>query len=165
MVGKYAGNWYAFRYILSTFTHHTFSMKIKAFYITAMSVLIAAHASAQSRQYTEKDYARSPLWIEMLDDTSANFFEVEKAFETYFKHHELPVSEHDMIGEHAQREKKVGKKEQRKVEEESYLRRQVKKYHRWHEKMLPWVQPDGRILGPTERLAIWQQIKDQNNQK
>jgi hypothetical protein len=140
-------------------------MNIRAFYITSFWLLLSFCASAQSRQYSEKEYAREPLWIGMLDDTLANFFEVEKAFNIYFKHNELPASEHDMIGEHAPRQKTPTKRQQKKIEEDSYLRRQVKKYHRWHEKMLPWVQPDGRILTPAERLAIWQEIKDQNNQK
>lgn len=99
----------------------------------------------------------------MLDDTTANYFEVEKAFNIYFRNNELPESEHDAIGEYREKEKHASKRRQKKVEEESYLRRQVKKYHRWHEKMLPYVQPDGRILTPSERLAIWQEIKDQNH--
>lgn len=146
--------------------HYIFHlMKIRNFYITLGCVLLSLCANAQSPKYTEKDYAREPLWIAMLDDTTANYFEVEKAFNTYFKHNDLPASEHDMIGEYKAREKTPSKKKQIKVEQDSYLRRQVKKYHRWHEKMLPYVQDDGRILTPTERLAIWQQIKDENNRK
>jgi cytochrome oxidase Cu insertion factor (SCO1/SenC/PrrC family) len=140
-------------------------MKIVKFYITLGCILLSSHVPAQSQQYTEKDYAKDPVWIQMLDDTTANFFEVEKAYNTYFKTHELPKSEHDMIGEYSERQKKVSKRQQKRVEEDSYLSRQVKKYHRWHEKMLPYVQPDGRILTPSERLAIWQQIKDENNKK
>ena len=138
-------------------------MRIKNFYITAGIVLLSLHASAQGKQYTERDYARTPVWIEMLDDTTANYFEVERAFNTYFKHNELPESEHEEIGEYREKEKHASKRKQKKVEEESYMRRQVRKYHRWHEKMLPYVQPDGRILTPSERLAIWKEIKDQNN--
>jgi dTDP-4-dehydrorhamnose reductase len=123
------------------------------------------HSNAQSAKYTEKDYTHNPVWVEMLDDTLANYFEVEKAFNIYFKHNDLPASEHDMIGEYKERRKTPSKRQQIKVEQESYLRRQVKKYHRWREKMLPYVQEDGRILTPTERLAIWKQIKDQNSQK
>lgn len=140
-------------------------MRIKNIYFTISCVLLSMHVSAQSTRYTEKDYAKDPLWIEMLDDTTANYFEVEKAFETYFKYNDLPKSEHDMIGEYKKKEKTPSKKEQIKTEQDSYLRRQVRKYQRWHEKMLPYVQEDGRILTPTERLAIWQQIKDENNRK
>ena len=134
-------------------------------YITAVCMFLAVATNAQQKRYTEKDYARNPIWIEMIDDTLSNFFETEKAFNTYFKHNDLPASEHDMIGEYAERKKTPTKRRQKEIEQESYLRRQVKKYHRWHEKMLPYVQPDGRILTPTERLAIWQQIKDENNKK
>ena len=140
-------------------------MKMRIFYIATACIFLSVSANAQEKRYSEKDYARNPVWIEMIDDTLSNFFEVEKAFNTYFKHNDLPASEHDMIGEYAERQKKPSKRRQKEVEHESFLRRQVKKYHRWHEKMLPYVQPDGRILTPTERLAIWQQIKDENNKK
>jgi hypothetical protein len=140
-------------------------MKIRIISIALGCVLLSIHANAQTRTYSEKEYAKEPLWIPMLDDTLANFFEVEKAFNVYFKHNDLPASEHDMIGEHAEREKNPSKRKQVKIEQDSYLRRQVKKYHRWHEKMLPFVQTDGRILTPTERLAIWQQIKDENSKR
>lgn len=140
-------------------------MKIRNLYITLGCIFLSVYSNAQATNYTEKDYARDPLWIEMLDDTTANYFEVEKAFNTYFKHNELPASEHDMIGEYKEKQKNPSKRKQIKVEQDSYLRRQVKKYHRWHEKMLPYVQEDGRILTPTERLTIWQQIKDENNIK
>jgi cytochrome oxidase Cu insertion factor (SCO1/SenC/PrrC family) len=132
-------------------------MKIRNFYIAICCVALSIPAAAQNKQYSEKDYSREPVWIQMLDDTTANFFEVEKAFDTYFKAHELPKSEHDMIGEYSERQKKLSKRQQKKVEDDSYLSR--------HEKMLPYVQPDGRILTPSERLAIWQQIKDENNKK
>jgi hypothetical protein len=140
-------------------------MKIKKIYIAIGCMMLCVHANAQSKAYTEKDYAKSPLWIEMLDDTTANYFVVEKAFNIYFKNHELPESEHEEIGEYAEHEKAGSRKKQKRIEEESYMRRQVRKYERWHEKMLPYVQSDGRILTPTERLAIWQQIKDENNRK
>ncbi|MBL7719014.1 MAG: hypothetical protein JNL72_09285 [Flavipsychrobacter sp.] len=140
-------------------------MKSKFIPVALACLFFSIQADAQAKKYSDKEYAKEPLWVEMLDDTTANFFEVEKAFNIYFQHNEMPSSEHDMIGEHAEREKNPSKKKQLKIEQDSHLRRQVKKYHRWHEKMLPYVQPDGRILTPTERLAIWQQVKDENNKR
>lgn len=120
-------------------------------------------AAQQSTQYSERDYARNPVWIEMIKDTSANFFEVEKAFKIYFQHHEKPEGENDVIGEHEEREKHPSKKEQRKMQQENRMRMEVKKYERWHDRMLPYVQPDGRILTPSERLQIWREQQKTNN--
>ena len=121
-------------------------------------VLCCGHVvyAQEARHYTVRDYARKPLWGQLMDDTLSNFHEVELAFNTYFKHHELPEEEHDVIGEHAEREKKLSKRKQRKVWRENDLRMEVRRYEFCHNQTLPYVQPDGRILTPTERLAIWQ---------
>ena len=118
--------------------------------------LMANNAFAQNnRQPTEAEFAQKPLWIAMMDDTLANFFVVEKAFEIYFKHHELPEGEHEVIGERRERLKRASKRKQRRIAEENHLRLDVKRYFFWHAQTLPYVQADGRILTPTERLAIW----------
>ena len=39
------------------------------------------------------------------------------------------------------------------------MRMAVKKYEYWHMRMLPYVQQDGRILTPSERLAIFEAQK------
>lgn len=117
----------------------------------------------QSTQYSEKDYARNPVWIEMIKDTTANFFEVQKAFNIYFQHHEKPVGEDDMIGEYEKREKYPSKRAQRKQQQENKMKMEVKKYERWRDRMLPYVQRDGRILTPSERLQIWRDQQKINN--
>ncbi len=113
---------------------------------------------AQTKVPTEKDYARSPYWIAMVNDTTTNYFEAEKAFKVYFQHHAKPQGENEDIGEHAKREKRPSKKERRKIEKDNRLRMDIKRYEHWHDMMLPYVQPDGSILTPSQRLQIHQQI-------
>ena len=118
---------------------------------------MADSAFAQDkRQGTEAEFARQPLWIAMMDDTLANFFVVETAFKTYFKHHELPEGEHEVIGERRERLKRASKRKQKRILDENNMRFYVKRYFFWHTQTLPYVQGDGRILTPTERLAVWQ---------
>ena len=116
-------------------------------------------AGAQKVHYTVSDYAHKPVWIEMIKDTSVNFFEAQKAFDTYFQHHEKPEGEHDVIGERDAREKYPSKKKQRKVNADNAMRMEVKKYEHWHDRVLPYVQEDGHILSPAERLKIWSEQK------
>jgi hypothetical protein len=118
-------------------------------------MVFAPGVYAQNRQPTVEDFARNPLWIAMLDDTSANYFTVEQAFTTWFAHHELPEGEHDVIGEYRERQKTPSRRKQRRIWAENKMRMDVKHYHLWREQMLPYVQANGRILTPTERLAIW----------
>ncbi len=115
---------------------------------------------AQQRQYTEQDYARDPVWIDMMDDTTANYFEAEKAYKIYWQHHDFPGGEHDIIGEHAEREKIPSKRKQRKIQQNDKMRMAVKKYEHWHMRMLPYVQEDGRILTPSQRLALFEAQKN-----
>jgi hypothetical protein len=129
-------------------------------------LIILSFVSVQlfaQQKHTDKEYARKPLWIDMMDDTTANFFEVEKAYNIYWAHHEKPEGEHDIIGERKEREKIPSRRKQKKIQAENKLRMEVKKYERWHEQTLPWVQADGRVLTPSERLAIWK--AQQHNSK
>ena len=66
---------------------------------TPATLLMANAATAQNRNpEAEAQFALKPLWIGMMDDTLANFFVVERAFETYFNHHKMPDGEHEVIG-------------------------------------------------------------------
>lgn len=129
-------------------------MKYLAF---ALLVLASVKGSAQVA-YDAKEYARKPVWIEMIKDTAVNFFEAEKAFNTYFKHHEKPEGEAEDIGEHKKREKYPSKKEQREMQRENRMRMEVKRYEHWRDMIRPYVQADGSIPGPTKRLQIHRQV-------
>ena len=113
----------------------------------------------QATVYTDKEYGRNPLWITMIKDTSVNFFEAEKAFKIYFQHHNKPEGENEDIGERKKREKYPSKREQREMQRENHMRMDVKRYEHWRDKVRPYVQPDGRILTPSERVKIWEQQK------
>lgn len=132
------------------------------FLLSAMLVLICLGAGAQNNQSKKtSEYTKKPLWITMMENPNANFFEIEKAFELYWSIREKPEGEHEEIGEHAERQKTPGKRKLRKISAENDMRFAVKKYVKWHEQTLPYVQPDGRILSTEERLKIWQSQKQQ----
>ena len=133
---------------------------MKHFFLALLCLFLALTVNAQKKQFSEKDYAREPLWITMITDTSVNFFEAEKAFTIYFENHKKPGGEHDIIGEHAKNEKHPSKKEQTRMQQDDRMRMEIKKYEHWHMLMLPYVQPGGRILTPSERLKIWESQKN-----
>ena len=115
----------------------------------------SAFAKAQNVTYTEKDFAKKPLWIQMIKDTAANFFDVEKAYKIYFQHHEQPGGEHDIIGEHEEHPKKLTKKQLRKMQADDRMRMDVKRYEHWRMQVLPYVKEDGTITGPNQRIEQW----------
>lgn len=109
--------------------------------------------------HTDKEYARTPYWIDMIKDTSINFFEAEKAFKIYFQHHEKPEGEQEDIGEHEKRAKNPSKREMREMQRENHMRMDVKRYEHWRDMVRPYVQPDGRILTPAQRLQLFREIR------
>ena len=125
---------------------------MKYLFLAIAGMAMATASRGQQSAYTDKDYARSPLWIKMIKDTAANYFEVEHAYKVYFQHHEMPAGEEEQIGEHAARAKQPGKREQRKMQQANHMRMDVKRYERWHESMKPYVRADGSILTPSQRL-------------
>ena len=124
-------------------------------FLTLLFLLIAWSSGAQRTAPSDREAARNPVWIPMMDDTLANYFAVERAFTTYFAHHQMSEGEHDIIGEHAERERRMSRRKQRRLQKEEELRMAVKRYYFWHDQNLPYVQQDGRILTPSERIAIW----------
>ena len=132
---------------------------MKLGYLTLCLVFVVHSSNAQNKTYSDKDFARSPIWISMIKDTTANYFVAERAFKLYFEHHAKPEGENDEIGEHAKSEKYPSKKEMRKLQEQDKMRMEIKKYERWHDRMFPYVKADGTILTPSQRLQIWRDNK------
>lgn len=120
-------------------------------------LLLSSSVHAQTKPPAkEPDYARNPVWIAMMDDTAANFYVVERAFNTYFAHHEMPGGEEEVMIEGNKPGKRLTRRQQRRLDAEAALCFEVKRYNFWHMQTLPYVRPDGSILTPSERLAIWQ---------
>ena len=111
-------------------------------------------ANAQTH-FTEREYAREPKWQLMIKDTAVNYIEAEKAYRIYFEHHAKPAGEQEDIGSSPDTNRKMSRKKMRELQSEQNMRIEIKKYERWHQKMSPYVQLDGTILTPTQRLKIW----------
>jgi hypothetical protein len=109
-------------------------------------------ANAQSKSV----YAKKPLWVNMMND-SVNYFEAVKAFNTYWKYHQIPKEEDEIIGEHEKKQKQNEK--QNEYENESQLAFQYKKFKWWQRQVEPWVQSDGKILPLEQRIIIEKKLR------
>jgi len=126
---------------------------------------MAATAHSQPVQRTLKEYAKYPYWIEMMDDPNVNYFEAVKAYDTYWKNREKPKEEDEIIGKklhdsesERHRESWISRLFSGDKEKESQKYAfECKKFEHWKMKSEPYVQPDGRILSPEERLKIWKE--------
>lgn len=130
-----------------------------------MLFLLIENQTLAQQQPTEKELRKKPHWIQMMDDTLSNYFEVTRAFDIYFSAHELPKEEDEIIGMKSGDEEDEKKSNWlrrlfpvRRNEEETEMAFQVKKYRRWVMLTQPWVQEDGSIQFPSERKRILDNI-------
>lgn len=141
-------------------------MKIHSMVIGIFLCLLLSPALAQ--ESSNKSYKSQPLWIAMMDDTGTNYFEIQKAFDTYFQYHELPELDEEHWGEKSNAELENKEKlniasgagaemsaEQRiQAQTRNELLYEVKRYKEWLKIMAPRVQQDGRIMSIDEWLAL-----------
>ncbi|MCK4569721.1 MAG: PKD domain-containing protein [Bacteroidales bacterium] len=65
----------------------------KTILLTALAALFSLNISAQGTPQTiNPDYANYPYWIEMMQDHTVNFFDVQEAFNTYWDGREITRS-------------------------------------------------------------------------
>ena len=136
-------------------------------YLLTIVILLAFFPDIKAQTLSTADYSKHPYWIEMMDDTLANYFEAVKAYETFWKNRIEPKEERDVIGMR-------GADEKEKKEKQSWLSKlfkgdkekegqqyafECKRFERWKIQSEPWVQPDGRILYPHERLKLYEKAR------
>ena len=110
---------------------------------------------SQEKTLTEKDYARKPYWIDMMDIEGVNFNETLKAYDIYWEHHNLPEEVGDRyIGKGEKTRKKISKKELKERREEAAMQFQVKKFKHWKIKNEPFVKENGNIMTAAEKIKF-----------
>jgi hypothetical protein len=116
----------------------------------------------------QNELKKEPVWIKMMDDPNANYFETIKAFRNYYKERPLPKEPNEIEGEDSF-EKEVGleenegkKKSKREIKREarkanpkepSYAA-EVRAFRGWFNSIKPWVRADGSIISKEEQQAI-----------
>lgn len=128
---------------------------------------------AQTTKYLAEDYKNKPLWIDMMEDTTANYYEAVKAFDIYWVGRLKPMEEEDIISEiMSKNEEREREKNERKIAKLKPAQRaqfdrmkyETKRFENWKREVFPFVQESGQILTPYERQEIWkkQQIEIEN---
>lgn len=147
-------------------------MRISIFLISGLC--ISSLSFAQTSDYTVTDKAKlalyhsTPVWKEMIADTNANYFEVQKAFELFWEGKELPTEEDEIIGEKRKLKNNFINRTFNATELKAQLLKEelafdYKKYRWWLMKTEPYVKEDGSIMTPSERLQLWKQQQEEAN--
>jgi hypothetical protein len=142
-------------------------MKYKLYLLSTTLMLMALFCNAQ-KVNTNKSYRQKAVWIKMMNDTTANYFETVKAFRLYFNDKPLPKEPNEVEGEDAF-EKEVGLEENNELKKsKKEIKREQKKanaklpnytaevraFKSWFYSIKPWVRANGSIIGPAEQQSI-----------
>ncbi len=106
----------------------------KIFFLFAIALLFSIFTYAQGTNNNSKpDYAAHPYWIEMMQDPSANFYDVQEAFYTYWEGREVTRSSG------------------------------YKPFKRWEERMRWRVKPDGSRYPESRIWNEYEKFKATNS--
>lgn len=137
------------------------------------TLMLAAHiCQAQNPSPSERTMRKKPVWISMMNDTTANFYQTIKAFRLYYKYHHLPEepAEYEkndefekMIGLQDDKDGEPSETAAEREEKKERLRNnpepyryatEVKAFRGWYFNNRTWLRGNGTIIGPIERLQI-----------
>ncbi len=130
--------------------------------IFAICLLNGMNLFAQETK--ETTYREQAVWIQMMEDPHANYFEAIYAFNLYWEGREKPLEENELFSasqEDKENENFISKHRSEKKELNSDLTFAYKKFKRWQITHASLIHEDGTLLTAEERIARWQ-LQQQN---
>ncbi|MNU57080.1 hypothetical protein D3C71_461900 [compost metagenome] len=131
-------------------------------------------AQGTVKKYNPREFRKKPIWIEMMNDPNANYYQTIEAFRVFWKDRILPEepfenhetdtferevgleqneeSEEERKREHDRKERK--RKRKGKPDETMLYAAQVRAFKGWMKAVKPWVREDGSIVSPEEQQKI-----------
>lgn len=158
---------------------HRFNFRLYVLIFFATLSITLLRAQSTSRNYSTREMRKTAVWIEMMNDPTANYFETIKAFREFWKDRVLPKEAiesgadqfeievglvEDAEGEkEREREREEGITD-KKREESNFYAAQVRAFKGWLQDVKPWVRTDGSIVSQAEREAILKQQAEELKQ-
>lgn len=145
-------------------------MSINKVFFSFLLLLGITAVKAQEVKYNPKEYHIKPYWIEMMDDSTVNYYEALKSYETYWQDKLKPQEEEDAINEHGSRkeererekfEKKLAKMTPAERTEFDRMKYECKRFDNWKREVKQYVQEDGHILSYDQKLEIWNRQQEE----
>jgi hypothetical protein len=130
-------------------------------------VFYCLFSSVGFSQSANINYSKNPYWITMMYDSTANYFEAQKAYNVFWKGKVIPLEEEETLGMKgavANEEKEKGSWLERLLRRDKdrkyeHFRLDCKRFEHWKIMMLPFVQEDGSILFPQQQLQLWKEAR------
>lgn len=108
--------------------------------------------------YKNCNYSKDPCWIKMMDDPKVNYYEAQKAFKEFWNARGgEPFVKEDINSRNQYNSKKRTRAEKRADEERQKYAIEYKRFLQWSKEVEPYVQSNGSILSPEERIRIYEE--------
>lgn len=118
--------------------------------------------ATDKKKEQKQNYAKDPVWMDMMEDPNVNYFEAVQAFEQFWEGREKPEikDEEEYEEEHKKNffERLFESEKKEMVEKEKYAI-PYKRFLKWKMESEPFVQPDGHVLSLEEQRLIWEQSR------
>ena len=131
-----------------------------------MSICSVANLYAQGKSHSKKqlrEYRNNPHWINMMDDSTANYYEAKLAFEEFWRGKPTPeqLNEGEFEAEEEEHDRSIFARilksdNQYKAEIVQYAF-EHRKFNYWLRKNAPYVKADGTVMSQAEKDQIVQQ--------
>lgn len=142
----------------------------KIFISIMLFFALAVNAQQSKKSYSKRQMKKNPIWIEMMNDPNANYFETLKAFRYYWKGKVLPKEpfeneEADTFEREVGLEEEGASEKEREREKKERLKKgpdkysimyaaDVRAFKGWMQVVKPWVQADGSIVTDEDRQKL-----------
>ncbi len=147
---------------------------LKAWLSACTLTLVSFSGIAQTTK-DKVSYKKSPVWIQMMKDTSANYFETVKAFREYFEERPMFKEANEVEGsdtfegdvglddrDGGEKSEREREREARKLDpSEPNYAAEIRAFRGWFYSNKLWLRPDGSIIGPKERQSIVNKQRDE----
>ena len=118
-----------------------------------MLAVLACHI-AFSQIKNDTYYTQNPVWIQMMDAEHTNYNEAIKAFELYWQNREKPTQEDELFRASNEEKEKKDFIKSNKRDDVKYAF-EYKKFLKWQQKVLAYLNEDGTVMNAEERIALW----------
>lgn len=125
--------------------------------LTTMFSCVLLFAIKAQSNYNELTFKNKPVWIEMMHDSTVNYYQAIKAFNIFWEDRRRPGEKGENEKEEAETKGRKEKREQRRYEKKlarmtpvernefDNLNYEYKMFIYWMKEVKPLVQADGKI--------------------
>lgn len=153
--------------------NYKWQMRIVLLFLLVVSTGNTCLAQDTLKVYNPKEFRKKPIWIEMMNDPNANYYQTIEAFRVFWKDRVMPEEpfenkEMDIFerevglesaeGDEKEREREHEREERRRerkgTEETMRYASDVRAFKGWIHSVKPWVREDGSIVSQAEQQKI-----------